>query len=156
MLKKDQFFKEYKTHILISVTVFVLIFAFPVFYWTSAEKVVIKIDNKDREIKGSGQTATGKYIIYAPNEVYECTDTWLFWRFDSSDVYADLDKGATYEATVAGWRIPFLSWYRNIIEVEELREDPLKILKDKYRTPGDIEKYPKEEVFEDIQLLLNR
>lgn len=39
-------------------------------------------------------------------------------KFDSSDVYGELEIGNSYEVRVVGWRIPLLSWYRNIIDVE--------------------------------------
>jgi hypothetical protein len=39
-------------------------------------------------------------------------------KFNSSDIYNQLEKGKKYRIKVYGFRIPFLSWYKNIIEVK--------------------------------------
>jgi len=59
-----------------------------------------------------------KYIAYGTNTIYENTDEWVFLKFNSSDVNKVLVRGATCELKVYGWRIPFLSWYPNIIEAK--------------------------------------
>ena len=69
---------------------------------------------------------TEKYLVGAnhtngQDEVFENTDAWLSGKFNSSDVQlSELEVGKTYNAAVYGWRVPFLSWYRNIVEVEEV------------------------------------
>jgi hypothetical protein len=50
--------------------------------------------------------------------VYEITDAWLAGRFNSSNVYAGIEVGKTYNFTVGGSRKEFLSWYPNIYEYE--------------------------------------
>lgn len=52
--------------------------------------------------------------------VYENTD--ILWRgkFDSSNFYADMEIGKTYNVTLVGFRIPFFSWYENIVSYEEI------------------------------------
>lgn len=59
-----------------------------------------------------------KYIAFGQNETYENTDEWLFWKYNSSDVNKNLVKGNTCQLKVHGLRIPFLSWYRNIITAD--------------------------------------
>ena len=59
---------------------------------------------------------SGKYLIYTDKTTYEITDTWLFWRWNSSDVYGNMQIGKTYEATLQGYRVPFLSWYQNVLD----------------------------------------
>lgn len=71
---------------------------------------------------------TDKYLIYAIDtegdiQVYEITDSWVAGRFNSSDVYAGIEIGKTYEFTVAGDRNELMSWYPNIYEYEEISED---------------------------------
>lgn len=39
---------------------------------------------------------------------------------DSADIYAALKEGETYEVTVVGFRVPFLSMYENIISYKEV------------------------------------
>lgn len=58
-----------------------------------------------------------KYLVWSTEETFEITDTVLFWRFNSSDLYGSLEIGKKYCMNVAGWRVPILSWYRNIIEI---------------------------------------
>lgn len=77
----------------------------------------------------------GKYLIYTKVngeafEVYENTDNLLRGKFNSSDVYNQIEIGKTYRFRVVGFRIPFLSMYKNILEVTEIKtEDSLKIEK---------------------------
>jgi hypothetical protein len=59
-----------------------------------------------------------RYIAFGEKETYENTDEWMFFKWNSSDVNKSLVKGATCEMKVYGIRIPFFSWYRNIIEVK--------------------------------------
>lgn len=59
---------------------------------------------------------SGKYLVYTDKTTYEIEDSWIFWRWDSSDVYGKIEIGKTYTATLQGYRVPFLSWYQNIID----------------------------------------
>lgn len=61
-----------------------------------------------------------KYLVFTDNEVFEVNDTIVFGRWNSSDLYNSLEKDATYKFTCAGWRVPFLSWYRNILKAEKV------------------------------------
>jgi hypothetical protein len=58
-----------------------------------------------------------KYLVFTDGEVFQCTDSVAFMRFNSSDVYGQLAAGHKYRVRVAGWRIPILSSYRNIMDV---------------------------------------
>lgn len=69
---------------------------------------------------------SSKYLVYCETEsgqsaVYEISDSLLRFRFNSSDVYASIKPGKTYEFTTRGYRIPALSWYPNIYEYEEVQ-----------------------------------
>ena len=69
-----------------------------------------------------------KYLVYTVGEdgetrTYEVTDSFIAGRFNSSDVYAGIEVGKTYEFTVAGGRNGFMSWYPNIYEYKEILED---------------------------------
>ncbi|WP_097005269.1 hypothetical protein [Lacrimispora amygdalina] len=71
----------------------------------------------DKGIKNS--KSESRYLIYAKNpnnetRVYEISDSLFKGRFNSSDIYAEIEVGKTYELTVRGKRVPFLSWYPNI------------------------------------------
>jgi hypothetical protein len=60
---------------------------------------------------------SSKYLIFTEEEVFENTDSLLKWKFNSSDVYKDLKKDENYNCEVCGWRIQFMSMYRNIIKL---------------------------------------
>lgn len=100
----------------------VVIFISPIAYRCSAATVTITVTGKDRVSYGSGENLEHKYLVYTDEETFENTDTLVFWKYNSSDVYGKLKDGKRYRCLVAGWRIAFMSSYRNIITVEEVRE----------------------------------
>jgi hypothetical protein len=82
-------------------------------YYNSAETITITVVDKERVLTGDAS----KYLVFTEDEVFENTDELLFLKFNSSDIYRDLDPGQTYNVVVVGWRVPFLSMYRNIIAI---------------------------------------
>lgn len=59
-----------------------------------------------------------RYMAYTDKENLQITDTWN--RHNSSDLYAQLKEGKTYNFTVNGWRNPSSSSFRNILEAREV------------------------------------
>ena len=79
--------------------------------FTISEKSVKKYDDDD------------KYLVFTEEgEVFQVTDEFLLFHFNASDVYGQLKDGKTYTVIVCGWRIPFFSTYRNIIEIKGAEE----------------------------------
>ena len=77
----------------------------------------------DKGTKRSGEE--DKYLVYTKDkngesQVFEVTDNLLAGRFNSSDVYAEIEVGKTYKFTVGGSRNTFMSWYPNIYSFEEI------------------------------------
>ncbi len=74
---------------------------------------------KDKQISTESQkrenVVTSTYLIYTDQGVFRNDDAGWFLKFDSSDVYALLDKGERYDLKVYGWRIRILSMYPNIV-----------------------------------------
>lgn len=102
--------------IMFIVLLFVILIGYSVVYYNTSEIIEITIKDKERITEGK----RSKYLIYTENEeVFQNTDSFLFLKFNSSDLYGKLDKTKTYKVKIVGWRIPFLSMYRNIIEIEE-------------------------------------
>lgn len=64
------------------------------------------------------------YLIYAKTnekpEVFQITDSLVGRRFNSSDLYAEIEPGKTYQFTVRGDRNRYMSWYPNIYGCKEL------------------------------------
>jgi len=80
-------------------------------YW-SHDTVVVTV--KDKERVNSGDSSY--YLVFTENEVFKNKDSLLYMKFNSSDLYGELDKGETYEFDVYWFRIPFLSMYRNVVD----------------------------------------
>ena len=79
----------------------------------------ISVTEKDIKNYGDG----GKFLVFAELEdgtirVFSIEDTLIKGRWDSADDYARIHVGESYTVTVIGWRVPFLSWYENIIEIQ--------------------------------------
>ena len=80
---------------------------------TGAETITIK----EKWVKYQDEDA--KYLISSTNDqVFQITDTFIKWRFDSSNLYARLNEGQTCKIKTQGWRLPFLSDYKNILEAD--------------------------------------
>lgn len=76
-----------------------------------------KITVKEKWEKRSGDTS--KYLVSSTNgQVFQITDTFIKWGFDSSNLYADLSAGDRCKIKTQGWRFPFLSDYKNILEAD--------------------------------------
>ena len=77
-----------------------------------------KITVAEKWVKYHGNDA--KYLVSdIDGDVYSIEDSTWFLTWDASNRYALIEKGKTYNITVIGWRVPILSWYQNIIRIEE-------------------------------------
>lgn len=56
-----------------------------------------------------------KYLVFTNHGVYQDTDNLFHGKFDSSDLFGRLQVGRTYTCTYTGFRVPFFSSYRNLI-----------------------------------------
>ena len=105
--------------------VFVLGCAFVSCYSCSnkyGESYTITATVTDKQVKRYDED--DKYLIYTETTdgeiaVFEVTDAFMNGVFDSSDRYAGIRVGETYEFTVKGDRNEFLSLYPNIYEYVE-------------------------------------
>lgn len=104
---------------LILVSIFAIPYGIYAFLFKYPSITTVQITVNEKWIKGVGEHGQ-KYLIGTDNEVFENTDEILVLKFNSSDFWNQIEEGKTYDATVIGWRIPFLSWYRNIIDLEEV------------------------------------
>ena len=94
--------------------------AYPLAYRASVYDAVVTVDARERvqdRVNMDGQTSS-RYLVFTDQGVFEVTDTWLFFDFSASDRYAALKPGFSYRIEAAGWRVPILSMYPNIITVE--------------------------------------
>lgn len=85
-----------------------------------SNKEVIAIEVKDKYIKrqGTGDNAEDVYMIVdKDNNIYQITDLFFIGKFNSSDIYNQLDIGQAYLVEVTGVRNRFFSWYKNINKI---------------------------------------
>ncbi len=92
-----------------------------VFTYNTQDTLTATVTDKERIVTGAGDSTDSKYLVFTEHETLENTDTLWFFKFNSGDVQGSIHVGETYTFRVYGWRIPFLSSYRNIISAE--RED---------------------------------
>ena len=113
----------------IKAEIIIIILVLAVFLGSSAlvsfndHTYVVEVTDKERV----NYSDSGKYLIYGQEDnntlVLKNTDSLLRGKFNSSDIYAELEIGKTYEFTVVGYRIPILSYYENIIEYKEITNE---------------------------------
>ena len=101
--------------VIIAITVAIILLIIPIAERASETTVTFTVE--DKAIKRYGDD--DKYLVYTDNGTYEITDSLVYWRWDSSDLYGKIKVGETYEAKVYGWRIPIFSSYKNIVSIEE-------------------------------------
>lgn len=87
-----------------------------VHYATMTTLQNITIEGKERITSSANEES--KYLIFTSAETFENVDSLLAFKFNSSDVYGSLKQGSLCELRVTGFRIPFLSTYRNILSAE--------------------------------------
>ncbi|WP_375180701.1 hypothetical protein, partial [Enterococcus rotai] len=110
---------KWVTIAVIALFVFVFVVAAPAYTIASYHNentYVIKVT--DKETKTSDDSS--KYLIFGDDEkgnakVFENTDAIFARKFNSSDLYAEIEIGKTYEFKTVGFRIPFMSSYENIM-----------------------------------------
>lgn len=76
---------------------------------TVTDKTITKRDGDREDV----------YLVSTKNSsgethVLEITDSLLLWRFNSADLYDQIQVGETYEFEIAGSRNYLFNWYPNI------------------------------------------
>lgn len=92
--------------------------------YVTTEKALIEVTDKER-IQSGGPSdsfytvSTRVHLADSTSytEVFQNTDSNFFWKFNSSDVQAELEVGERYVVEVSGYRRPFISEYRNIVKI---------------------------------------
>lgn len=103
--------------LLLIIVIAVLLMAYPVSYAFTSGSETITV--KEKWVKYQGETA--KYLVSSyDGQVFEITDSWIRWRFDSSNLYADIEEEHCYDISYQGWRFAMFSDYKNILEIESV------------------------------------
>ena len=101
--------------VIVAIAIAIILLIIPIAERASETTVTFTVE--DKAIKRYRDD--DKYLVYTDNGTYEITDSLVYWRWDSSDLYGKIKVGETYEAKVYGWRIPIFSSYKNIVSIEE-------------------------------------
>ncbi len=84
-------------------------------YAFTSEEETITVEAKWDKRSGD----KSKYLVSTTDgQVFQITDSFVNWRFDSSNLYARIKPGETYDIKTQGFRFGLLSDYKNIIEVK--------------------------------------
>lgn len=81
-----------------------------------------KVTDKDRTSvsDGNGGSKSDARVYTDSCGVVRVGDSLLSWTFSSSDTYAEIEVGKTYDFKTRGYRVPFLSMFPNVVEVTEV------------------------------------
>jgi hypothetical protein len=84
-------------------------------YHASEKTVTATVLKAERVTHGTGDSQTHRYLVFTDNGTFECTDSLLYGKFNSADVYGRLAPGSRYTFRLTGWRWEPGSWYPNIL-----------------------------------------
>jgi hypothetical protein len=103
-----------------------LLVAYVVAYFASIETIEVVVEDKsagrhhramEQSPFGPAMSPGATFLVYSADEVFKVDTDYLFFEFASAERYNSMNVGQRYTVTVAGWRIPALHWYRNIVRV---------------------------------------
>lgn len=83
-------------------------------------EVTLTVKDKERIVDRDGSGS--RYLIWTDDETFENIDVMMKGKFNSSDLYGQLERGKTYTCRVHGWRNGFFSMYRNLISCKEVED----------------------------------
>jgi hypothetical protein len=92
----------------------------PIVHYTTLDTARnVRILDKERvTVSANDGVVTSKYLIFAQGETFENTDTIWAMKYNSSDIYGYIQKNLSCTFEVTGFRVPFLSMYRNILSAK--------------------------------------
>lgn len=88
----------------------------PEFYWFMPSEKNITVTVKEKWVKQQDKTA---YYLFSDmnGNVYKLDDDFWYGKWNSSDQYAMIHEGKTYNMKTCGWRTHWLSEYPNVINI---------------------------------------
>jgi hypothetical protein len=103
-----------------------LVAAYVIAFTLSIETIEVVVEDKSagrhhRAVEhaplGPGIAPGVTFLVYSEQEVFKVDTAYLFLDFAPAERYHSMKIGQRYQVTVAGWRVPALHWYRNIVRV---------------------------------------
>ncbi len=114
-------FERITTILIILIILGPLLYATGLYFIQYSNEETIEITVKDKYIKRKSNDDI--YMVVSENDdTYKIIDMIFIGKFNSTDLYNQLEVGKTYKITVTGIRNNFLSEYKNINKIEEMEE----------------------------------
>ena len=87
----------------------------------------VEVTGKERIYTSNENASSSYYLVFAKEldgdvKVFKNSDELLLGKFGSSNIQAGMEIGGTYDVDVYGFRVPFLSWYENIVRYSSAKE----------------------------------
>jgi len=102
--------------LLLIVVFFVVTIGVDLYANTHTKSVTFTVRDKTTKTDCNNGSCSSKYLIYTNKGVYQDTDSVWFFKFRSSDLYGNLQRGHRYTCKTAGYRIGLTSSYPNLIK----------------------------------------
>lgn len=102
---------------IVFIIIAILLIVFLVFsgYLNNQEREITVVD---KYIKRNGKA--DMYLVVDENKnTYKITDLFFKFKFNSTDLYNELEVGQTYNIKTSGFRVKILSQYPNINKIEK-------------------------------------
>jgi len=103
---------------LLAILIIVGVFSKAVVSYTTERTVAVTVTGAERVCNSTSEGSDCRYLVYTDQTTYENTDSLWRWKWNSSDLHGSLEEDASYELTIIGFRLGFLSWYPNVIRAE--------------------------------------
>lgn len=106
-----------KNKIILGIVIVIIIGIFfykPISIIFTTEYISIKVNKTD--IKRNKEKDL--YLVYTDEETFKNEDSFWNFKYNSSDLHGKLKQDSTYKVEVNGYRIPYFSIYRNIVDIE--------------------------------------
>lgn len=101
----------YITCVVLTLCVVTTLILPPILGYTNKETTEITIKDKYVDVNNEN----GVFLVVSTdNYTYKVSDLLFKGKFNSTDIYNNLEIGKTYEIETTGYRIPFFSEYKNI------------------------------------------
>ena len=125
-MKNNKGFIDIEYFITGGVVIIILALIIGGFWWnwktTYGNRKTLEITVKDKYIKRSGSENDKYLVVDTDGNTYEITDlTWL-GKWNSTDLYNQLEINNTYKIETSGIRNGFLSMYPNINKIEKIED----------------------------------
>lgn len=99
------------------IAVVVFIGWISIYFQTNHHEKTFTVVKTERVVDQNGHGA--RYLVYTDDGTFEDTDSFFNSKFNSSDIYGQIQVGHKYTCDLVGFRNGFWSNYENIISCKD-------------------------------------